>query len=103
MIYGGRGDITDEKSCGCLETSGANSDVVKVIEVVRNDFWLTIQEIVEELNLNRDTERLNLITDLDVKKFVPQWYQKVPLARRKEIFSGRSAKLLEESILLGKK
>jgi len=64
----GRESVTDEESSGRSATSRTEENVTKVRQIVHENRRLTVRNIAEKVNIDRETVRKMLPEDLDVRK-----------------------------------
>jgi len=64
----GRESVTDEERSGRPETSRTEANNAKIREIVRENRWLTVRSIAEQVNIDRETVRKILTEDLDMRK-----------------------------------
>jgi len=64
----GRESVTDEERSGWPATSRTEENIAKVCQIVRENCWLTVRSIAEQVNINRETVRKILTEDLDMRK-----------------------------------
>ena len=72
----GRGSVTDEERSGRPATSRTEENIAKDPQIVRENRRLTVRNIAEQVNNDRETVRKILAEDLDMRKvcakMVPQ-------------------------------
>ena len=66
-ISEGRESVTDEESSGWPATSRTEGNIAKVRQIVREDRWLTVRSIAEQLNIDRETVWKILTENLDMR------------------------------------
>jgi len=64
----GRESVTDEERSGWPATSRTEENIAKVCQIVRENHRLTVRNIAEQVNIDRETVRKILIEDLDMRK-----------------------------------
>jgi len=64
----GRESVTDEERSGQPATSRTVENIAKICQIVRENRWLTIRNIAEQVNIDRETIRKILTEDLDIRK-----------------------------------
>ena len=64
----GRESVTDEERSGRPATSRAEENIAKICQIVRENRWLTVRGIAEQVNIDRETVRKILTEDLDMRK-----------------------------------
>jgi len=82
----GRESVTDEESSGWLATTRTEENIAKFRQIVRENRWLTVRIITEQVNIDRETVRNILTEDLDMRKvcakMVPKELNKEQKQRR---------------------
>jgi len=82
----GRENVTDEERSGRPATSRTEENNGKVCQIVRENCWLTVRTIAEQVNMDRETVRKILTEDLDMRnvcaKLVPKELAKEQKQRR---------------------
>jgi len=63
-----RESVTVEERSGRPATSRTEENVAKILQIVRENHWLTIRSIAEQVNIDRETVRKILNEDLDRRK-----------------------------------
>jgi transposase len=53
----GRANVTDNERSGRPATRRTEENIVKVRQILRENRWLTVRSIAEQVNLDRETER----------------------------------------------
>ena len=51
----GRESVIDENRSGRPATSRTEENIAKVRQIVRENLWLTVRSIAEQVNINRET------------------------------------------------
>jgi len=64
----GRESVTDEERSGRPATSRTEEKVAKVCQILRENRRLTVRNIAEQVNIERETVRKILTEDLDMRK-----------------------------------
>ena len=64
----GRESVTDEERSGRPATSRTEENIAKVRPIVRENRWLTVRNIAEQVNIDRETVGKILTEDLDMRK-----------------------------------
>jgi len=64
----GRESVTDEEISGRPATSRTEENTAKVRQIVHENHWLTVRNIAEQVNVDRETVRKILTEDLDMRK-----------------------------------
>jgi len=64
----GRESVTDEERSGRPATSRTEENNAKIRQIVRENCWLTVRSITEQVNIDRETVRKVLTEDLDMRK-----------------------------------
>jgi len=64
----GRESVTDEERSGWPATSRTEENIAKIHQIVRENLWLTVRSIAEQVNIDRETVRKILTEDLDMRK-----------------------------------
>jgi len=64
----GRESVTDEERSGRPATSTTEENIAKVRQIVRENRQLTVRNIIEQVNIDRETVRKILTKDLDMRK-----------------------------------
>jgi len=59
-----RESVTDEERLGWPATSRTEENIAKVHQTVRENHWLTVRGIAEQVNINRETVRKILTEDI---------------------------------------
>jgi len=89
-FYKGRGSVTDEERSGRPATSRTEENIANIRQIVRDNHWLTVRSIAEQVNIDRETVRKILTEDLDIRKvcakMVPKELSKEQKQRRVTIF-----------------
>ena len=62
-----RESVTDEERSGWPATSRTEENMVKNRQILRENHGLTVKSIAEQVNINRETEKI-LTEDLDMRK-----------------------------------
>jgi len=65
---GERESVTDKERSGRLATSSTEENIAKICQIVRENCWLTVTSIAEQVNIERETVRKILTEDLDMRK-----------------------------------
>ena len=60
--------VTDEERSRLPATSRTEENIAKIRQIVRENCWLTVRSIAEQVNINRETVRKILTEDLDMRK-----------------------------------
>jgi len=72
----GRESVTDEERSGQPATSRTEENIAKIRQTVRENCQLTVRNIAEQVNIDRETVRKIVTEDLDMRKvcakMVPQ-------------------------------
>ena len=68
----GRESVTDEERSGRPATSTTEQNIAKVRQIVRKNRQLTVRNIIEQVNIDRETVRKILTEDLDMRKVCVQ-------------------------------
>jgi len=55
----GRESVTDEERSGRPATSRTEENIAKIYQIVRENHWLTVRSIAEQVNIDRETVRKN--------------------------------------------
>ena len=64
----GRESITDEERSGWPTTSRTEENIAKICQIVHENRRLTVRNIAEQVNIDRETVRKILTEDLDMRK-----------------------------------
>ena len=64
----GRESVTDKERSGRPATSRNEENITKIRQIVRENRWLTVRSIAEQMNIDRETVRKILTEDLDMRK-----------------------------------
>jgi len=64
----GRESVTDEERSGWPATSRTEENIAKIHQIVREDRRLTVRNIAEQVNIDRETVRKIFTEDLDMRK-----------------------------------
>ena len=64
----GRESVTDEERSGRPATSRTEENIKKIRQIVRENRRLTVRNIAEQVNIDRETVRKILTEDLDMRK-----------------------------------
>ena len=64
----GRESVTDEERSGRPARSRTEENIAKVCQIVRENHWLTVRSIAEQVNIDRKTVRKILTENLDMRK-----------------------------------
>ena len=64
----GRGSVTDEEGSGWPATSRTEENIVKIRQIVRENRRLTVRNIAEQVNIDRERVRKVLTENLDMRK-----------------------------------
>jgi len=64
----GRESVTDEERSGWPATSRTEENIAKVCQIARENHWLTVRSIAEQVNINSETVQKILTEDLDMRK-----------------------------------
>jgi len=64
----GRESVTDEERSGWPATSRTEENIAKIRQIVRENCWLTVRSIAEQVNIDRETAMKILTEDLDMRK-----------------------------------
>jgi len=64
----GRESVTDIERSGWPSTSRTEENIEKVCQIVRENRWLIVRSIAEQVNIDRETVRKILTEDLDMRK-----------------------------------
>ena len=64
----GRESVTDEERSGRPATSRTEENIAKIRQIVRENCWLTVRSVAEQVNTDRKTVRKILTEDLDMRK-----------------------------------
>jgi len=64
----GKESVTDEERSGRPATSRTEENVAKVRQIVRENHWLPVRSIAEQVNIDRETVRKISTEDLDMRK-----------------------------------
>jgi len=72
----GRESAIDEERSGRPATSRTEEHIAKVCQIVRENRWLTVRSIAEQVNIDKETVRKILTEELDMRmvcaKMVPK-------------------------------
>jgi len=64
----GKGSVTNEERSRQLATSRTEEDIVNIRHILHKNHWLTVRNIAEQVNIDRETVRKILTEDLDMRK-----------------------------------
>jgi len=64
----GRESVTDEERSGQPATNRTEENTAKVRQILRENRWLTVISIAEQVNIDRETVRKILTEDIDMRK-----------------------------------
>ena len=64
----GRESVTDEERSGWPVRSRTEENITKVCQIVHENRRLTVRSIAEKINIDRETVRMILTEDLDMRK-----------------------------------
>jgi hypothetical protein len=68
--------VTDKERSGWPATSRTEKNIAKVRQIVSENRQLTIRSIAQQANINRETVRIILTEDLDVRKVCAKMFPK---------------------------
>ena len=72
----GRESFTDEERSGRPTTSRTEENIAKIRQTVRVNRRLTVRNIAEQVNIDRETDTKILTEDLDMRRCVQKWSQR---------------------------
>jgi hypothetical protein len=72
----GRVSVTDEERSGRSATSRTEENTAKVCQILRENGWLTVRSIAEQVNIDRERVRKILTEDLDMRKVCAKMVKK---------------------------
>jgi len=82
----GRESVTDDERSGQPATSRTEENIAKVRQIVRENRWLTVRSIAEQVSIDRETVRKIVTENLDMRKvcakMVPEELTKEQKQRR---------------------
>jgi len=64
----GRESVIDEERSGWPETSRTQENIAKICQILRENCWLTVRSIAEQVNIDSETVRKILTENLDMRK-----------------------------------
>jgi len=64
----GRESVTDEESSGRPATSRTEENIANIRQILCENRRLTVRSIAEQVNIDRETVRIILTEDLDMRK-----------------------------------
>jgi len=83
----GTESVTDEKRSEQPATSRTEENIAKVHQIVRENRWLTVKNIAEQVNIDRETVSKILTEDLDMRKVCAKMVPRSSLkSKSKEVF-----------------
>jgi len=80
----GRESVANEERSGRPATSRTEENIANVRQIVRENHWLTVRSIAEQVNINRETVRKILTEDLDMRKVCAKMVPKELTAEQKQ-------------------
>jgi len=80
----GRGSVTDEERSGRTVTSRTEENIAKVRQIVRENRRLTVRNIKEQANIDRETVKEILTEDLDMRKVCAKMVPKELIEEQKQ-------------------
>jgi len=83
----GRESVTDEESSGQPATGRTEENTVRIRQIMRKNRWLTVRNIAEQVNIDRETVRKILTEDLDMRKVCAKMVSKERTEEQKQTVS----------------
>jgi len=80
----GRESVTDDERLGWPATSRTEENIAKVRQIVRENCWLTVRSIAEQVNIDRETVTKILTEDLDMRKVCARMVPKEQTKEQKQ-------------------